>query len=300
MIAAVPRRALWQMAAGAALISTTSIFVRWAHVGPTVSAFYRMLFGGLMLVVVLLVQRQWRRFVMRDLVWLLLPALAFAVDLMIWHRSIEYIGPGLATLTGNFQVFILAIVGVLFYRERLYPRFLFGLALALLGLWLLVGVDWSAFTPQFRIGVWLGLLTGVAYAVYLLSFRQAQLRRIRLDARQLLCLSSLLSATVLALAMAVEGDSYAIPDAQTWAALLGLGLFGQVLGWVLIVRAMPQLPASLVGLLLLLQPGISFVLDVILFARPTTRLDWIGLVLSLLGIFIGSVRTRPAPVAEPA
>src|SRR5579884_3720808 len=273
----IARGALLRMTAGAALISTTSIFVRWAHVAPTVSAFYRMLFGGLML-----------------------PALAFCADLMLWHRSIRDIGPGLATLAANFQVFIMAIVGVVVYRERLHLRFVFGVALALVGLWLLVGVRWSAFTPQFRLGVWFGLLTGVAYAVYLISLRQAQLRRPTLDPARVLCLNSLLCAGMLALAVAVEGHGYAIPDAQSWAALLGLGLFGQVLGWVLIAHAMPQLPASLVGLLLLLQPALSFVLDVILFARPTGAPDWIGLLLSLLGIFIGSLRTRTPPAAEPA
>ena len=292
MIAPVPRRALVQMTAGAALISTTSIFVRWAHVAPTVSGFYRMLFGGLMLLVLLLVRREWRRVGVRDLVWLIIPALAFAADLIIWHRSILYIGPGLATLVANFQVFIMAVVGVVFYRERLSPRFVFGLVLALFGLWLLVGVDWSSFTAQFRIGVYLGLLTGVAYAVYLLSLRRVQLRRVHLDASQVLCLNSLLCALVLAVVVGIEGSGYAIPDTQSWLALLGLGLFGQVLGWVLIARAMPHLPASLVGLLLLLQPALSFVLDVILFARPTGALDWIGLTLSLLGIFVGSVRMK--------
>jgi drug/metabolite transporter (DMT)-like permease len=182
------------------------------------------------------------------------------------------------------------VVGVLVYGERLRARFVFGLALALVGLWLLVGVDWASFTPQFRIGVYFGLLTGVAYAVFLLSLRQVQLQRKHLDATQMLCLNSLLCAIVLAVAVGVEGSGFAIPDGQTWAALLGLGLFGQVIGWVLITRAMPQLPASLVGLLLLLQPALSFVLDVILFARPTSGLDWIGVAMSLLGIFIGSVR----------
>lgn len=298
MIASAPRGALWQMTAGAALISTTSIFVRWAHVAPTVSAFYRMLFGGVMLVVLLSVRREWRPFSVRDLVWLLLPALAFAADLILWHRSIRDIGPGLATLVANFQVFIMAIVGVIFYREHLSLRFAFGLVLALLGLWLLVGVDWNSFTPQFRIGVYFGLLTGVAYAVYLLSLRRVQMRRMHLGASQVLCLNSLLCALVLALVVGLEGSGYAIPDAQSWLALLGLGLFGQVLGWVLIARAMPQLPASLVGLLLLLQPALSFVLDVILFARPTSGLDWLGLALSLLGIFIGSVRGQGSPVAK--
>jgi drug/metabolite transporter (DMT)-like permease len=281
-----------RMAGGAALISTTSIFVRWAHVPPTVSAFYRMFFGGIMLVALLAIRRQLRGFAWIDVLWLLLPALAFCADLMLWHRSIRDIGPGLATLVANFQVFIMAIVGVFFYRERLHARFVFGVALALVGLWLLVGVGWSSFTPQFRLGVYFGLLTGVAYAVYLLSLRQAQLRRSGLDPIRTLCLNSLLAAAMLAVAVLVEGDSFTIPDAQSWSALIGLGLFGQVLGWVLIAQAMPQLPASLVGLLLLLQPALSFVLDVLLFGRPTSAGDWIGLALSLLGIFIGSTRPR--------
>ena len=279
-----------RMAAGAALISTTSIFVHWAHVPPTVSAFYRMFFGGLMLVALLLVRRQLRRIEWADLLWLLLPALAFCADLMIWHRSIRDIGPGLATLVANFQVFIMAIAGVVFYRERLHWRFVVGVAMALFGLWLLVGVGWDSFTPQFRIGVYFGLLTGVAYAVYLLSLRQAQLHRTTLDPMRALCISSLLTAAMLALATLIENDSFAIPDTQSWAALIGLAFFGQVVGWLLIARAMPQLPASLVGLLLLLQPALSFVLDVILFSRQTSTLDWIGLGLSLLGIFVGSMR----------
>lgn len=289
-----------RMAGGAALISTTSIFVRWAHVPPTVSAFYRMLFGGIMLVALLAIRRQLRGFAWIDVLWLLLPALAFCADLMLWHRSIRDIGPGLATLVANFQVFIMATVGVFFYRERLHARFVFGVALALVGLWLLVGVGWSSFTPQFRLGVYFGLLTGVAYAVYLLSLRQAQLRRSGLDPIRTLCLNSLLAAVMLAVAVLVEGDSFAIPDAQSWSALIGLGLFGQVLGWVLIAQAMPQLPASLVGLLLLLQPALSFVLDVLLFGRPTSAEDWIGLALSLLGIFVGSTRPRAVAAAEPA
>ena len=289
MTAHVPRSAVLGMACGAALISTTSIFVRWAHVAPTVSAFYRMFFGGSILLAMLLLRRQ-LRFALADVAWLLLPTLAIAGDLMLWHRSIRDIGPGLATLIANFQVFIMAIAGVVFYRERLHWRFVLGVVMALFGLWLLVGVGWSSFTPQFRIGVYFGLLTGVAYAIYLLSLRQAQLHRTTLRPMQALCLSTVLSAVVLGVAVVVEGDSFAIPDMQSWASLLGLALFGQVMGWIVIVRAMPQLPASLVGLLLLLQPALSFVLDVILFGRVTSVFDWVGLALSLVGIFVGSLR----------
>jgi drug/metabolite transporter (DMT)-like permease len=295
-----PRGAFIAMLVGAALISTTSIFVRYAHVAPTVSAFYRMAFGGVMLLLGLLAFGRWRRLQLRDLIWLLLPALLFAFDLFIWHRSIHDIGPGLATLLGNFQVFVMALAGVWFFHERLGWRFLAGLGLALLGLWLLVGLDWSHASGDYRRGVMLGIVTGIAYAGYMLATRYVQNGRVVLDSAQQLCVTSLLCALILALTIVVEGASFSIPDAQSLSALLGLGLVGQVLGWLLLVRAIPQLPPSLVGLLLLLQPSLSFVLDVLLFQRPTVVFDWIGVTLSLLGIFIGTARKARVEVASSA
>jgi drug/metabolite transporter (DMT)-like permease len=286
------RRAFLKMLAGAALISTTSIFVRYAHVAPTVSAFYRLAFGGAMLVVLLVARGEWRDFSRRDATWLVVPALAFAVDLAVWHRSIQYIGPGLATLIANFQVFVMALAGVVLYREKLGWRFALGLGLAIFGLWLIVGRGWSSLSADYRFGILLSVLSGIAYAVYMLTQRRAQLHRPALTPQRALCGVSVICAAMLAVAVVVEGQSFAIPDAQSWAALLALAFFGQVVGWVLISQAMPVLPASLVGLLLLLQPALSFVLDVILFARPTALADWIGLALSLLGIFVASQKSR--------
>ena len=297
------RRALAQMVLGASAISTTSLFVKLAHVGPTVSGFYRMAFGGAMLLAGLVALGQWRRLRLAEVGWLLVPGAAFAIDLVMWHRSILYVGPGLATLLGNFQVFLMALAGWLLYRERLGRHFLVGIALAFVGLYLLVGLDWSAVGAQYRLGVVLGTVTGIAYAVYMLSTRHAQRAgHVTLAPAQLLCVSSLISAGVLGAVAAIEGESFAISDAQSWSALLGLAFCGQVLGWVLLTRAMPLLPASTIGLLLLLQPALSFVFDVILFARPTRTPDWIGVALSLLGIFIGSYRpgARKPPVPPAA
>lgn len=292
---ALRRRALFEMIGGATLISTTSIFVKLAHVGPTVSAFYRMLFGGLILLVGLLAMGRWQRVRLGYLAWLLVPSLAFAGDLMLWHRSILYIGPGLSTLLGNFQVFVMALAGWLIYRERLGIHFLFGVMLAFVGLYLLVGLDWSQVGPQYRLGVVFGIVSGLAYAVYLLTTRYVQRNgKVPLAPAQLLCVSSLLCAAMLGLAVMFEGDTFVLPDAQAWWSLIGLAVIGQVVGWILLLRAMPNLPASMIGLLLLLQPALSFVFDVILFDRVTSAVDWVGVALSIVGIFIGSYQpARP-------
>ncbi|MBX3692874.1 MAG: DMT family transporter [Dokdonella sp.] len=295
----LPKRGLIEMVAGASLISLTSVFVKLAHVGPSVSAFYRMAIGGVLLFTFLLIARRWRPLRARQLPWMLVPAAAFAADLLMWHRSILYVGPGLATLIGNFQVFLMALAGWLLYRERLGLNFVVGVILSLAGLYLLVGLDWGAMGGDFRLGVVLGIGSGVAYAVYLLATRHAQRSgELRVPTMQLLCVSTLLSAIVLGGAVVVEGESFAIPDAQTAWSLAGLAVIGQIVGWVLLLRAIPQLPASLVGLLLLLQPALSFVLDVLLFDRATSGLDWLGVGLALVGIFMGS--WRPARRAEGA
>ncbi len=161
------------------------------------------------------------------------------------------------------------------------------------GLCLLVGFDWHALSPDYRWGITLGVLTGIAYAVYMLSMRRAAdpPRRAHAGARTVSdqpALRGHACARGRRRGRELRDSRYAI---LAGAASL-LAFVGQVLGWVLIARAMPQLLPSTVGLLLLLQPALSFVLDVLLFARPTHALDWVGLALSLLGIFVASQRKK--------
>ncbi|GLQ47066.1 hypothetical protein GCM10007862_21170 [Dyella lipolytica] len=286
------RTAVTQMTIGAMLLSSTSLFVVYAGTAPTVSGFYRMLFGGVMLLAWAAMRGAWRAVAWRDLWMALLPAICFATDLIQWHRSILWIGPGMATLLGNFQVFLMALVGLVFYRERPGRWFVPGMLLAIIGLWLLVGAHWSVFDAQHRLGVWLALGSALAYTVYLLSFRHALKTHAQLSPALFLGLMSLLCALLLWLWGLGEGDSFALHGLRSWSALLALGFLGQMLAWLLMVRAMPRLPASLVGLLLLLQPALAFVLDVILLGRPTSPGDWLGLVLALAGILFGALRPR--------
>ena len=65
----------------------------------------------------------------------------------------------------------------------------------------------------------------------------------------------------------------------------------QVVGWLLITNALPGIRASLSGLILLLQPALAFVWDVLLFQRPTTAVNWLGVGLTMAAIYLGAVNT---------
>jgi drug/metabolite transporter (DMT)-like permease len=221
--------------------------------------------------------------------------LFFAFDLAFYHFSVNYVGPGLGTILPNFQVFIITAVGIVFLKERVHPLFLISIPVAFIGLFLIVGIDWQSLGPDYQTGVFCGLAAAGCYAGFLLSIRRLQADHIGVSFFYVLTLVSLITAALLAFEVWREGHSFKIPDLQTLLSLAALGLFSQSMGWILITHALPGMRASLSGFILLLQPSLAFVWDVLLFQRPTNMLNWIGVGLALAAIYTGTVMRRPSP-----
>lgn len=281
---------MWRLIAGAVMISFSAVFVELVSVPPATSAFYRVLFGGLILLGIVLWRREPLRFRPGALALLGLAALFFALDLSVWHRSILFVGPGVATLLANFQVFVLAAAGVIVFRERLTWFQVVSIPLAIFGLVLLVGFDWSSFSAGYKTGVILGLLAAACYAGYLLSLRQVRAAEAGGSSFATIAVVSLVTAALLALAMWPEHASFVIHSWKDAGWLVCYGVFGQVLGWVLISSGIHKVRASQVGLILLLQPVCAFVWDVSIFGRRFTAVEIAGALLALAAIYLGSVR----------
>ena len=272
------------------MISFSGVWVKISHVTPTVSAFYRVLFGGIFLLAAACWQKEitwkgWQRLLLGFLCGLFL-----ALDLFFWHQSIQYIGPGLATILGNFEVFLLAGLGVVFMGEKISPRFFVAILMAILGLFLVVGIQWNQLGSQYKTGVYLGLTTAVAYTAFLLTLRKLQSGQTEAITFYSMMLVSFATAIFLGLQAVYSGDSFAIPDPQSWTALLLLGLTSQAIGWILISNALPRVRASFAGLILLLQPSLAFVWDVLFFQRPTSVVNWIGVIMAITAIYLGTVQ----------
>ncbi|OOZ37167.1 DMT family transporter [Solemya velesiana gill symbiont] len=295
------RKPMLQMAAGATLISFSPVFVTVADVPAEASAFYRMFFGSLVMMGWLLLRHQ-RFQLSRGLWWILvLAGVFFSIDLACWHKSILIVGPGLSTLLANFQVFIMPLAGLWLFAESLHVRFFFGAALAMLGLWFQVGMGWQGFSGEYQLGIVLGLIIAVAYSGYMISLRKVQ----GMEARRLpfenLTVASVICAMVLALLLLAQEQSFAIPNTKSLLALLAYGLFCQVVGWLLITSAIPRLKAMTVGLMLLLQPTLSWVWDMLFFGRVLSSLEAVGVALTLMGIYFGVTnRKAEQPELEPS
>ena len=109
-----------------------------------------------------------------------------------------------------------------------------------------------------------------------------------------LMLVSFTTAIFLAAEVVYSNDSFRIPDLQSLLSLAALGVFSQSVGWILIANALPGVRVSLSGLILLLQPALAFVWDVLFFQRPTTPVNWLGVLIALAAIYLGMVRQQSA------
>lgn len=293
------RWAIFQVALGAIIISFSSVFVVLTETGPTVDGVYRMLFGGLGLLLIAIFRGERIRPKGKLILLLGACAVAIAVDLAYFHRSIQHIGPGLATVLGNFQVFFLVLIGLFVFRERFKPLFFLATILAMVGLFMLVGVHWSGVDESYRTGVYYAFYTAAAYALFILTLRYTRQGDGALPLFANLAIISLFSAALLIILAFFQGEDLAIYRHQDYFWLFTYGISNQLIGWLLISRGLPHISVSLAGLLIMLQPGFAFVWDMLFFDRPTTSVDIIGVVLTLIAIYIGSISYQQ-PKSQPA
>jgi drug/metabolite transporter (DMT)-like permease len=291
-----PNRSIAALAAGAALVSFTGPIVRLLVVQPTVTAFYRMVFGGTILLLIILVTRGRLRLDRFSILLAGAAALAFAFDMTMWNRSIRLVGPGLATILVGCQVFPMAGVGLIFGREKLTWQLGLAVPLALIGLVMIVGVDWRLGSAAFRHGVAFGLGSAFCYTGYLVALRRLQ-HGAGLAARvSNMATVSVGCAVFLGVIALTQRESFRIQDTPSLGLLLALGVIGQVLAWVLMSGGLPRVRRSLAGLILLLQPLLASVWDVLFFRHPVTILQVAGVVVTFVAIYLGTT----ASPAEPA
>jgi drug/metabolite transporter (DMT)-like permease len=285
--------------AGAVAIAFSAILYRYADVSPSTGAFFRCAYAVPPLLLLAwwedrrLGPRPWR-----TRMWAWLAGVFFTADLILWHRSIEYVGAGLATVLGNTQIVLVGLVAWLLLRERPSRLLLASIPVAMGGVVLISGaLEDGAYGEDPTLGVVFGMLTGVAYTGFLLTLRHgsSDLRRVAGP----LCDATLAAALLTippGLALG-ELDLWPTLSAQGWLILLALS--SQVLGWLLITVSLPRLPAGVTSVLLTLQPVCSVLFAAVLLGEDPSQLQLLGVAAILGGLLLASAARRGREVIPP-
>ena len=135
-------------------------------------------------------------------------------------------------------------IGALLLREPPRPMQLLAIPLALLGLALIVGLDWQALPEDYRLGVIYGLATAVVYAGYLLSMRRSRQESSHPIPSREIAVISVIGAAILGASALFEGESLAVTTTTDAGWLVAYGILSHCLGLMFIASSLPHVSTT--------------------------------------------------------
>jgi len=279
--------------AGAIAIGFAPVLVRLSEVGPSATAFFRLLFALPFLWIWMSTQPapESRPSTARDFLWLAVAGLFFTGDLALWHWSLQFTSVANSTFLTNFAPLFVTVGAWFFLRERISAPFVAGMGIALAGAILLVGSR-IEFSPNHGWGDALAVVTAAFYAGYLLTVKQL---RVRFSSLTIMAWSGVVSCLTLWVVAALSQERILPLTPRGWLVVAALGVISHLAGQTLIAFALGHLSASFSSVILLLQPLMAALLAWVVLGERLTLWQWAGGVVVLSGIFVASRASTPAP-----
>lgn len=280
-------------------VSFASIFIRWSASPPVVIAVYRMGFATLLLLPFAVWDLRRGRWTLdrRDLAVLGAIGVVLAVHFVTWITSLRFTSVASSVILVNAHPLLVALLAHLLLRERV-PRAAAGAILLGFAGVVLIAVN-SAQEGRGLTGDLLALSGGGAAAVYLLAGRRVR-QRVELLPYVFLVYGF---TTLSLLAMTVGSGTSLVPPADAareMALYLALALVSTILGHTLYNWALRYLPAPVVSTSLLGEPVGAALLALVLLAEVPTRLEVLGGLLALLGIYLTARGLGVADAMRPS
>jgi drug/metabolite transporter (DMT)-like permease len=272
-----PRIAL---AVGIICISIFPILVKLNLTPGLISAFYRMAIASAILLPYVLITKQFK-VTSRKAFWLsVICGVVFGLDVGVWNIAIQESTATQATLLTNLSPVWVGIGAFLFLKDKPKRNFWIGTIVAIIGMVLLVGFD-LFLNFEFNLAVIFGILSGMLYAIYMLTSKRILGE---LEVLTFMTVSLLSSVVALGFLSYVMGEPFSGFSNAGWLVLVIQGVVCQLMAWLLISFATKHMRATRVSVSLLGQAVLASILAWWLLDEQISLQMVIGGFVLLLGI----------------
>lgn len=291
--------ALTALVIGALSLGMSPILVRLSELGPTASAFHRVFLAlpVLWLWSALEKRRQSARadgltrsrsLKQRDYWVMILAGVFFAGDLLFWHWSLQFTTVANSTLLATMSPIWVTLGAFVLFKERFSKLFLFGVAIAICGAFVLMG-DSLQLSRERLPGDLMGLVTGMFFGAYMLTVGRL---RTHFSTATIMFLSTAVTAIILLPATLISGEQLIAMTLTGWLVLLSLALLTHVGGQGAIAYALAHLPSAFTSLAMLLEGVAAVFLAWIILSEIPSGWQIAGASIVICGIVIARHGTQ--------
>lgn len=284
---------------GGVIFGLGSIVVATVQVGAYAIAFWRLLVAAVIFFFLMKYARQHLPKSTRARNFALVSGGLLAFDLAFWHESIYAVGPGISTLLNSLQIFFLALLGYLWFGEHQSRLQLFSLVLAVIGVAMIASPEF-AHNTQATWGFVMGIASGAMLAgsmVFIRKTHQAEQEKIGQDVAifPMMLLLSLGGMLALIVPMLMFNADSLFPHSMREVGLILIyGAVMQCIAWGLIAYSIPKLSLAVTGLLLLSEPLAALGIDYFILYKLINGLQWLGAGVTMVAIYLGSLKAKTA------
>ena len=273
------------VAAAAIIWGSNGVIVNWVPYDAYAIAFFRVLFASLTLLPVVLLTRKpetmraarsWR--VMLSL------GLLLALGWTLLFHSMKLIAIANAVLLNYMAPIFVALLAPLFLKEKLEKSTLLALAISVAGIVVISYQQNLQISHLNLLGVILGLLSGLAYAGFIIASKRA----LSSFSSLVVAFYSYAVASIFLLPFVIGTDFS--PDLTSWILLLVLGVFNTGFAVTLYLKGLGMVKAQKAVVFTYLEPASAVVFGFLFLAQQPTPLMLVGGFLILIAGYIVASR----------
>jgi len=272
---------------GAMLIGFAPIFVKLSSLSSTAITFYRMFLAIPFLFA--LNYKLNKKFLFnvknkKTIIYAAFAALAFTVDLTLWHFSMDITSISNATIIVNSAPIFVAILSFIFFKERLSKEFLISFLITYIGI---IGLIY--YSNNYINGKVLGdilcLVAALFYGIYLLVIAKLGNE----NSLNIIFYTTFFCCIFSIIPMLIEGGNMIPTSNFELINLLLMAVLCQFGGQYFITHGIGKISASDGSIGLLMQPLTATVLAAFLFAEILNLVQIIFVFVTLFGIYLARI-----------
>ncbi len=246
---------------------------------------YRYAFGCLAMLGMLMFHRTRMWLAFGDFLRILLLSAMYAVSSIALIEGYNYMASGIATtLLFSYPVWTL-LLSVVFLHERLSLTTAVAIGIAVAGVFFLSGILDGNGSMEGLTGLFLLLLSGFLYAVYMVIFPRMRIRQ--MPSLKLTFYIFFFAMLILTLyATFTRGRIDPIDTRSQLVNLFLLGLVPTAVSNVTLIVALKQISSTLAAVLGAFEPMTAMCVGILLFGEPLTLPIVIGFVLIITSVLI--------------
>jgi drug/metabolite transporter (DMT)-like permease len=255
------------------LWGTLGAFVLWSHLPAIDVAFYRCLFGAVVVGGWLLKSKNYIRFE-RNISSIALAGICLVLNWFFLFKSFQVSTITIGNISYYLQPIILVVLGIVFYQEKVSFQKWGLISLALCGVVLTIDID-NLYSSNILLGVGLALL-----AAFLYSLVTILMKNVHLDYMKIIFVQLVIGVLILA-----PFVDYHKLSTTAMICITIIGVFHTLLAYFLYYRAINHCSFTQIATISYLDPIVAITTDAIFFHHNLSEFQLLGIVMTFVALY---------------